>query len=103
MLGSSVDGTRIIRRRSPDGPLEAGVLQPLREGKPIDGELVSLTPRTDVPFLFDVKTELPDRHAALRARARAEKPDGPAQVASEAYRKGWDAVWGNRRRDRSVN
>ena len=50
-------------------------------------------------MVFDVKsefsTEIPgeDRQPA----------EGPAQVASEAYRRGWDTVWGNRRGDRSIN
>jgi hypothetical protein len=47
-------------------------------------------------MLFDVKSELPD------PRGRSTS-DGPAQVASDAYRKGWDAIYGRRRRDHSVN
>ena len=92
VLGRDVNGTHILRRRSAEAPVEAGVLRPLREGKPIDGEVVTLTPRSEGPLLFDVKSELPD--------PRAPRPagDGPAQVATDAYRKGWEAIWGGRGR-----
>ena len=97
VFGSNEHGTHILRRRSAEAPIEAGLLRPLREGKPIDGEVVSLKRRRDVPALYDVKSELPDPRPAPRATS-----DGPAQVATAAYRKGWDAVWG-RRRDHSIN
>ncbi len=97
VLGKDENGTHILRRRSEDAPVEAGVLRPLQSGKPIEGEVISLSPRSDGPLLFDVKSELPSPYPAARST------DGPAQVANEAYRKGWDAVWGRRRRDRSIN
>jgi hypothetical protein len=99
VCGKDEHGTHILRRRSEAAPLEMGLLRPLREGKPIEGEVVSLSPRSEAPMLFDVKSELPDPHAP---HPRA-KSDGPAQVATEAYRKGWDAVWGRRRRDQVLN
>jgi len=92
VFGQDEHGTHILRRRSEESPVEAGLLRPLREGKPIDGEVIRLTPRREAPLLFDVKTELPDPRGP---RATAE---GPAQVATDAYRRGWDAVWGGRRR-----
>jgi hypothetical protein len=82
-------GLHIVRRRSEDAPLETGVAQPLAEGRPITGEVISLRRREDVPFLFDVKTELDGAEARPAG-------DGPAQVATESYRKGWDAIWGRR-------
>jgi hypothetical protein len=98
VFGRDQHGTHILRRRSEQAPIEAGVLRPLREGKPIDGEVVTLSPRADAPMVFDVKSELPDPHAGVRTAG-----DGPAQVATDAYRKGWDAVWGRRRRADSLN
>jgi hypothetical protein len=80
-------GTHILRRRAEGGPIEQGVLQPLTEGKPIDGEVVSLQQRPEFPLLFDVKSEWTPPADRLTS-------DGPAQVASDAYRRGWDAVWG---------
>lgn len=89
-------GLRILRRRGEEGPIELGELHPLQEGKPVNGELLSLKPRQELPFLFDVKTELPDPHAAARASAEAPRPaaDGPPQIATDEYRRGWEAIWG---------
>jgi len=98
VFGKDEQGTHILRRRSENAPVEAGVLRPLRSGKPIDGEVISLAPRRDAPLLFDVKSELPSPYPAARPTS-----DGPAQVATDAYRKGWDAVWGRRRRERDLN
>ena len=68
----------------------------MREGKPIDGEVISLKPRADYPFVCDVKVELAD--------PRRGNPDGPAQVANDGYRRGWEAIWGGRpRRAEKVN
>jgi len=98
VFGKDEHGMHILRRRSEDAPVEAGVLRPLKSGKPIDGEVISLSPRPEAPLLFDVKSELPSPYEAERPTS-----DGPAQVANDAYRRGWDAVWGRRRRDRSLN
>ena len=103
--GKDGDGVHILRRRSEEAPIEAGLLRPMREGKPIDGEVVSLTQRDDHPMIYDVKSEFQGPNTAFSgASVPGERlsGDGPAQVASDAYRKGWDAVWG-RRRDRSIN
>ena len=81
VCGKDEQGLHILRRRSEDGPVEAGVLQPLTEGRPITGEVMSMRPRKDFPFLFDVKTEL-ESPTATPARAT----HGPAQVASNSYR-----------------
>jgi hypothetical protein len=51
--------------------------------------VVSLRQRQDAPFLYDVKTE-------LEVGERRGTSDGPAQVASDDYRRGWDAIWGPR-------
>jgi hypothetical protein len=83
------EGFQILRRRNERAPVELGTMRPLREGKPIDGEVVSLRQRADLPFLYDVKTELADD-------SRRATSDGPAQVATDEYRRGWDAIWGRR-------
>ena len=87
MFGKDADGVHIIRRRDENAPIEAGLLQPLVEGKPIAGELISMKRREDMPFLFDVKSELPPPERT---------GSGPSQVATDSYRKGWDAIWGGR-------
>jgi hypothetical protein len=82
------EGFQVLRQRAADRPLEIGTVRPLREGRPLDGagEVVTLRPHPDMPLVCDVKTEL-----ALEPRATS---DGPAQVATERYRRGWDAIWG---------
>src|SRR5438094_4165232 len=84
------EGFQVLRRRGPDGPVEVGTMRPLREGRPLDGagEVVTLRPRNELPFLYDVKVELAETPRLTSA--------GPAQVASEGYRRGWDAIWGGR-------
>ena len=86
------EGFQVLRRRGEDQPIELGTLRPLRDGKPIEGEVVSLRPREDHPFVCDVHTELDARRATAA---------GPAQVASDDYRKGWDTIWGDQRAVRS--
>ena len=94
VCGKDDRGLHILRRRSEDAPIEAAVAQPLAEGRPITGEVISMRRREDVPFLFDVTTEIDlsgDAPAAIDGAAR------PAKVATNSYRKGWDAIWGPRR------
>jgi hypothetical protein len=88
--GKNADGVHILRRRDENAPVEAGLLQPLVEGKPITGELISMRPREDMPFVYDVKSELPAPEQRSSGR--------PSQVATDSYRKGWDAIWGARGR-----
>jgi hypothetical protein len=91
VCGKDDRGVHLLRRRSQDAPIEAAVAQPLTEGRPITGEVISMRRRDDLPFLFDVTTELdgPEQRDAERSAG-----DGPAQVATDSYRKGWDAIWG---------
>jgi hypothetical protein len=98
VCGKDEQGLHILRRRSEDAPIEAAVLQPLAEGRPITGEVISMRPRKDFPFLFDAKTEV---EAPGPATARATS--GPAQVASDSYRSGWDAIWGPGQRRERLN
>jgi hypothetical protein len=97
VCGKDERGVHIIRRRSDDGPIEAGIVQPLEEGKPITGEVISLQPREDLPFLFDVTTELE------ASSERSSGGGGPAQVATDSYRRGWDAIWGRSARATRLN
>lgn len=81
------DGFAVLRRR--EDRVELGAIRELREGRPIDGgELVRLRPRPEHGRLFDVEVlaELP--------RAAGAAAGGPPQVANDAYRAGWDAIFG---------
>src|SRR5688572_24897790 len=93
VFGKDERGLHILRRRSEDAPVEAGVMEPLAEGRPITGEVVSLKQRKDLPFLFDVKTVLEESETV---GSQQESTDGPSRVATDSYRKGWDAIWGRR-------
>jgi hypothetical protein len=92
-------GVNVLRARN-EG-LEVGTMRPLEHGRPIHGEVVRLTPRTEMPMLYDVETELaaPKQGDAVKdgtpaASASDRAPtSGPAQVASDSYRKNWDAIW----------
>jgi hypothetical protein len=82
-------GARFVRARN--GQLQAGEVRPLAEGQSLSGqELVRMHPRAEMPNLCDIEVIHP-----------AEKPmrdtQGPAQVASERYRRNWDVTFGAQR------
>jgi hypothetical protein len=95
------DGSvHVLRRRGER--LEAGALSPVREGKPIHGELVSLKPRPSCPLLCDVQVHYkpPVSETPSRASARASgRRKGPAQVATDRYRDNWDSIWSQKKTD----
>jgi hypothetical protein len=95
VCGKDERGVHILRRRSEDGPIEAGIVQPLVEGKPLTGEVISLRRREDVPFLFDVTTEI-----STEPETEPASTGGPARVSTDSYRRGWEAIWGARSRSR---
>jgi hypothetical protein len=94
--GRNENGIYILRRRAHEAPVEAGLLQPLVEGRPINGEVISMRRRGDLPFLFDVKTEVA---ATATSEPDTSSQHGPSQVATESYRRGWDAIWGSTSRN----
>jgi hypothetical protein len=93
VFGKNEQGVHILRRRDENAPIEAGLLQPLVEGRPITGELISMKQREDMPFLYDVKSEM---GTPGTPEGRAARSAGPSKVATDSYRKGWDAIWGGR-------
>jgi hypothetical protein len=80
---------KILRKRN--DRLELGGVRALREGMPITGEVVRLTPRKEFPLLCDVATELPAAPAVTDVAAAPRK--GPAQVATDRYRDNWDQIF----------
>jgi len=78
------DAYSVLRRRGE--AVELGAIRGLEEGKPIHGEVVRLLARTQHPLLFDVDV--------VAETPRAQR-SGPAQVASDEYRAGWELAFGN--------
>jgi hypothetical protein len=93
--GVTPDGAGLQILRARDNRLEVGAIRPLREGAPITGEVVTLRPRPNFPALCDVETHFkPAPTSSDRQEARAALPHaGPAQVATDDYRRNWDAIW----------
>lgn len=85
------EGLRILRQR--EERLEVGEVRPLKEGRTIQGEVVRLQPRRNFPLLCDVTVEL-EAQAGADSAAPVRGKSGPAQVATDAYRANWDAIFG---------
>jgi hypothetical protein len=100
VCGVSEDGQSldIIRKRGER--IETGTVRRLEQGKPIHGEVVRLRPREHSPLVCDVEIELPA--PAQSAASPALPTSGPAQVATDTYRKNWDAIYGQQRKQRSL-
>lgn len=83
------DGFKVVRVR--DESIEIGEIREAKEGRPIHGELVKLKPRPEHEQLFDVEVLVP---SPSRAADASQGRSGPAQVATEAYRANWTAIFG---------
>jgi hypothetical protein len=94
------DGYKILRQRG-RRPLEAGMLRPMKSGRAIADEVVHLEPRKESPLLFDVETD--EELSSPEALAARASRGGPPQVATEKYRRGWDAIWGTKPRSSALN
>jgi hypothetical protein len=95
--GKTADGQGFNILRARENRLELGAVRPLREGAPITGEVVTLHPRPNFPALCDVETHFkPAPPVNDQQVPSAHKPAarvGPAQVATDEYRRNWDAIW----------
>jgi hypothetical protein len=89
------EGFNILRARG--DRLELGAVRPLREGAPITGEVVTLRPRPSFPALCDVETHFKPAEETdtrkLPGPSALVQRTGPAQVATDEYRRNWDAIW----------
>jgi hypothetical protein len=84
------EGFKVLRRR--EETLEVGELRNVKEGKPIHGDLVKLTPREGEERLFDVDVIVPKKALAADTQRK-----GPAQVATDTYRDNWDQIFAARK------
>ncbi len=105
--GTTEHGLSIVRLKSDaDGEpqIEVGELRPIREGQPLHGEVLKLTPRSENARLFDAEVLLPAPSAlAAGGNATSDAPSnkalphkGPARVTTEAFRTNWDGIFGGR-------
>ncbi|MEJ1960354.1 MAG: hypothetical protein WDO56_01870 [Gammaproteobacteria bacterium] len=91
------NGFQIVRAR--DNRVELGIVRPLREGAPITGDVVTLRPRPNFPALCDVETHYKPALPTAPVEGADSSPPllaartGPAQVATDEYRRNWDAIW----------
>lgn len=85
------NGYRVIRKR--DDAIELGEIRAVEEGRPLHGDLVKLKQRKEHERLFDVETVVSREEVAPSKKALHA---GPAQVATDAYRENWDAIFGPR-------
>jgi hypothetical protein len=67
--------------------------RPVEEGKPIMGELAKLTPREESRLMDAEIMSLPSTPVAPTSTTGHE---GPAKVNSEAYRQGYDRIFGKK-------
>jgi hypothetical protein len=98
------EGVNVIRQR--EDRLELGTVLPVREGKPLRGDLVKLTPRKELPLLYDVEVQYEARPSSSGAPAEEPPPKahaGPARVTTSTYRAGWDRIWGSSGKKRLPN
>jgi len=87
--GPSDDGQGVNIVRLREDRVETGELRAAKEGQPIHGELVKLEQRPEHERLYDVEVL-----AAAPTPTPMGPRKGPAKVASEAYRDGWDQIFG---------
>lgn len=93
----SGDGIRVVRKR--EDAIEIGELRPMREGQPIHGEVVRLTQREEHALLFDCEVVVPSpepKEPAEPAEPKQLSHKGPARVTTDAYRGGWDLIFGQK-------
>jgi hypothetical protein len=83
----TADGAGVHVLRAREERLEVGELRALQEGRPITGEVVTLSPRKDNPRVCDVT----ESYAPPTTHHK-----GPAKVATPAYREGWDEIFGKK-------
>ena len=95
LLGPDIgDGSRPCVRHLPDHQIQTGIAQPLKDGKPINGAHEILAIKYD-PRMgdFEVRSVYNPRKQAEAPQATPSK--GPPKVTSDAYRAGYDRIFGH--------
>jgi hypothetical protein len=78
----------VLALRCNNGEKEVLALKRAEEGKPLHHELVSLSKASDAPGEYEMKSVYKPTGATST---------GPAKVSSDAYRSGWEAIFGAKR------
>jgi hypothetical protein len=87
-LGPKIgEDSYICLRHKPDHREELGIVRPAKDGEPIQNNtLIFVEPKDQANGTFHVRDSIEP----------AQVPIGkPAKVTTEAFRTGWDAVWGH--------
>lgn len=85
---ASPDGGRVCVHHVKGDEYRAGVVYPLQDGRPVspDSELVQLTEREGAAAgVYNFKS-----------LGKVSEHAGPAMVSNDAYRDGWDKIFGKR-------
>jgi len=91
IVGETADKhVAVLRQRGEGAPVEAGLVRPLKDGEPITGELVTLKPTTENARLCDVEVH-------HDARPKVKEHAGPSRASTDAYRTGWEEIFGAKR------
>lgn len=77
---------RVLALRCHNGAKEVITLKRAEDGKPLHHELVSLSKASDGTGEYDM--------TSLYKPESAGRGDGPAKVTSDAYRDGWETIFG---------
>lgn len=114
LVGGRVDetgGYRVLRQR--DDRVEIGELRTLEHGKALRGEIVRLHPTETHGRVFECETlhDTTARTDTVRGDTTPENGEAPnletsrgrpAQVASDAYRRNWEQIFGTIARELDV-
>ncbi len=87
---------QVLRKRG--AKIEGGLVRAAEPGRPALGDLVRLKPRPEFPLLCDVETlyefeRTPPVDEEAPPRGASGHP-GPPRVVTDAYRRGWERVFG---------
>lgn len=84
LLGKEVseDTCQVLHCKPSTGTAELGYLSKLKDGQPLDGDIVKLSEREGPGY----RMEYVYRHSSK----------GPSKVNSEKYKDGWENIWGDK-------
>lgn len=84
LLGKEVseDTRQVLHCKPSDGTAEFGYLSKLKDGQPLDGDIVKLSEREGPGYRMEYVYRRPSK--------------GPSKVNSASYKSGWENIWGDK-------